>query len=124
MNSLRIKYAVAFSLMLVVEVVIALFVSDAFIRPYVGDVLVVVVVYLFIKIWAPSRNILLPAYIFLFALGIELLQYINIVELLGMQDNRFMSVLVGTVFDIKDILCYLVGCIFIFIYEYKFVNTK
>ncbi len=35
----RLAYLLAFVLLLVVEVCIALFVHDAFVRPYVGDVL-------------------------------------------------------------------------------------
>ena len=38
-------------------------------------------------------------------------------EVLGWQDNRFLSVLVGSVFDWKDILCYVAGCILLGVYE-------
>lgn len=47
----RIKYGAAFLLLLCVEVLIALYVHDDFIRPYIGDVLVVGVVYCFLRIW-------------------------------------------------------------------------
>ena len=50
-------------------------------------------------------------------------QMFHIVEVLGWQDNRFLSVLVGSVFDWKDILCYVAGCILLGVYEVLVRNT-
>ncbi|MDE6031460.1 MAG: DUF2809 domain-containing protein, partial [Oscillospiraceae bacterium] len=41
----RLLYAAVFAVLFGVEVVIALFVHDRFVRPYLGDVLAVVTVY-------------------------------------------------------------------------------
>ena len=98
---------------LAVEVVIACYVHDRFIRPYVGDVLVVVVVYCFVRIWVPQGVRLLPLYVFLFAAGVEVLQYFHLVDLLGAGNNTFLRVVLGSVFDVKDILCYGIGCVFL-----------
>ena len=98
---------------LAVEVVIACYVHDRFIRPYVGDVLVVVVVYCFVRIWVPQGVRLLPLYVFLFAAGVEVLQYFHLVVLLGVGNNTFLRVVLGSVFDLKDILCYGIGCVFL-----------
>ena len=98
---------------LAVEVVIACYVHDRFIRPYVGDVLVVVVVYCFVRIWVPQGVRLLPLYVFLFAAGVEVLQYFHLVELLGVGNNTFLRVVLVSVFDVKDILCYGIGCVFL-----------
>lgn len=113
----RKPYISATIIMFIIEVLIALFVNDNFIRPYVGDMLVVVVLYTFVRIFIPEKCKLLPLYIFLFAAAVELLQYFRIVELLGLQDNRFFSVLIGTVFDVKDIVCYGVGCVLLGMFE-------
>lgn len=43
------KYFALASLVFVMEVCIALFVKDKFVRPYVGDVLVVILMYCFVK---------------------------------------------------------------------------
>ena len=96
---------------------IALFVRDNFIRPYVGDMLVVVLIYTFLKIFFTEKPRTLPIYIFLFAVAVELMQGVNIVELLGLQDNHFISILIGTTFDIKDIICYAVGCLLCGVWE-------
>lgn len=113
----RIAYGVATVGLFLVELLIALFVHDRFIRPYVGDVLVVVLLYTFVRIFLPERIRLLPLYIFLFAAGVEVLQYFRIAEVLGLSDNRILSVVIGSVFDWKDIVCYGVGCGILFVYE-------
>lgn len=123
----RIIYFISTILLLAVEVCIALSVHDAFIRPYIGDVLVVVVIYTFIRIFLPEGVKILPLYIFVFAAGVEIAQYFDIVRILHLESNRFMSILIGSTFDIKDIICYGVGCLILGVYElflpYK-INSK
>ncbi|WP_313132975.1 ribosomal maturation YjgA family protein [Anaerocolumna sp.] len=118
----RIKYTIIFVLLLFIEVLIALYVHDSFVRPYVGDVLVVIVLYCFIRIFMPDKFSLLPLYIFIFAAGVEVLQYFKLVQILGLENNTFLRVLMGSVFDMKDIGCYGVGSIILGAIE--FVNAK
>ena len=108
-KKLRIRNVFIFIVLLIIEVLIALFVHDKFVRPYLGDMLVVVVLYFFVRIFVREKYRLLPLYIFLFATGVEFLQYFNVIKILGMSDNLFLRVLIGSVFDIKDIVCYGVG---------------
>ncbi len=113
----RIIYLIAFFIFLLIEVLIALFIHDDFIRPYIGDVLVVVVIYCFAKIFLPNAKMWLPIAIFILAALVETLQYFNIVELLGVEDNAFLSTLIGATFDIKDIICYGVGGLCLCLFE-------
>ncbi len=115
----RVKYLLLFIVFLLIEVFIALFVNDRFIRPYLGDVLVVVVIYYFVRIFVPDRIAILPLLIFIFAAAVEILQYFHLVERLGFTDNIFMRVLIGSVFDVKDILCYGVGCVYLGVMEWR-----
>ena len=114
----RLPYLIATLVLLAVEVFIGLFVHDGFVRPFIGDVLVVILIYTFIRIFIPEKVRLLPLYIFIFSVAVEVLQYLKIVEALGLQDNAFMSTIIGTSFDIRDILCYFVGCAICGIWEY------
>ena len=88
-------YAICFAGLFVVETLIALFVRDAFIRPYMGDVLVVILVYCFVRMFITRPLRWLPLWIFLFACCIETLQYLQL----------------GTSFSWWDIVCYAVGCL-------------
>lgn len=112
-----IFYGITTIILLGIEILIALYVNDSFIRPYIGDVLVVVVIYTFIRIFIPEKCRMLPLYIFLFATAVEVMQLFHLVELLGLEKSRFFRTLIGSVFDFKDILCYAVGCFMLGLYE-------
>ena len=121
----RLLYSVGFVLLLLTEVYIALKIHDDFVRPYVGDVLVVILIYFFIRIIIPKKLWLLPICIFAFASGVELLQLCNIVDIIGVRDNKFLSVLIGSVFDVTDIICYGIGCVLLGIFEaFRYVRMN
>ena len=113
----RVFFLLATIVLIMLEVLIALFVHDNFVRPYLGDVIVVVVVYCFVRIFIPEKVYLLPLYVFLFAVMVEVLQYFHIVDLLGLGNSTFFRILIGGVFDWKDILCYGVGCLLLGAFE-------
>lgn len=110
----RLFYALCTLVLFVIETLIALYVRDAIIRPYVGDILVVVLVYCFVRIVINSPYRWLPLAVFLFACCIETLQFFHAAELLGLQRNTVARIVLGSVFDWKDILCYAIGCIPLF----------
>lgn len=114
----RVLYTAVFLILLVIEVLIALFVHDRFVRPYLGDVIVVVVVYCFVRIWIPERVRLMPLWVFLFAVCVEVLQYFRIVEVLGVENNAFLRTLIGTSFSWEDIVCYAAGCVVLAVWEW------
>ena len=113
----RMGYLAAFVILFLIEAAIALWVHDRFIRPYIGDVLVVVLVYVFVRIFFPSGARHLVLYVFLFAVCVEVLQYFRLVELLGLQAFRAARIILGSVFDLKDIACYGVGCLGLALFE-------
>lgn len=107
----RLKYLIAFLLMFTVEVLIAAFVRDGFVRPYLGDVFVVILIYFFVRIFFPEGIRLLPLYIFLFAAAVEVLQYFDFVGMTGLGESRIARIVFGSTFSFADILCYAVGCL-------------
>ncbi len=117
MKNKRLKYIIATIILLIIEILIAIFVHDNFIRPYIGDVLVVIVMYTFVRIFVPDKCRLLPVFIFVFSMLVEFLQLINIVEILGLNKDGFLGILIGSTFDIKDIICYGVGCVIVGVYD-------
>jgi hypothetical protein len=101
----------------VVEVLIALFVRDGFVRPYLGDVLVVILMYACIKAFFNFSTIVVTAGVLLFAFAIEFLQYLQIVNKLGLQKSKLISTIVGTSFAWNDIVAYIAGACIILIVE-------
>ena len=119
----RTVYLIAALALMAVEILIGVFVRDNFVRPYVGDVLVVVLIYCAIRVVFPKGVKLLPIYVFAFALIVELLQLIRIVDLLGIPHDSIVAILIGTSFSFIDIICYAVGCVFTLITELLMFNV-
>ncbi|SHF22327.1 Protein of unknown function [Seinonella peptonophila] len=111
------KYLYAFILVFIIEIIIATFIDNSFIRSYVGDVLVVVLIYCFIKAFIATKFKQFPLCIFIFALLVEIGQYFNLVRLLNLDDYEIARIIIGTTLDLKDIACYLVGCVGLFLFE-------
>ena len=120
----RIIYAVLFFLILLTEIYIALFVHDDFVRPYFGDVLVTVLLCCLFRVFVPVDVHLLPVYMFLFAAAVETAQYFNVIKLLGLENSRFFSTLLGTTFSVYDLICYAVGCLLFAAVELIVVKTN
>lgn len=112
----RLFYLLCFIVILAVEIFIGMYVRDAFVRPYLGDALVVVLIYCFVRIFIPRGIRWLPGYVFAFACFIEVMQYFRMVDVLGLT-NRVARIVLGATFDLKDILSYAAGCLFILIAE-------
>ena len=117
MRKARFIYGITFSVLLSLEILIALFVRDAFVRPYLGDVLVVVLLCCFVRTLLPDGTPFLSLYVFLLASAVEVGQYFDYAALLGLQSSRFFRVLLGQTFSVGDLICYAVGCALFFALE-------
>lgn len=122
-NRLRVIYGVLFVVILIVEILIALFVHDNFIRPYIGDMLVTVLICSFARFFIPEKIKVLPMLVFAFSTLVEIGQYFDFVKLLGIDDNPFISTLLGRTFSVADLICYAMGCILFAIIDY-IIKTK
>ena len=120
----RIVYAISFIVILIIEILIALFVNDCFIRPYGGDILVTVLICCFVRIFFTKGIRFLPLYVFLFAAAVEVAQYFDFVSILHLNDITFFRILLGTSFSFIDIICYGVGCFIFFISEKVIKNFR
>lgn len=115
----RWGYLAASIIVFIIELIIALYVHDRIIRPYIGDTLVVVPVYCFVRVFVPVGMKRVPLYVFLFAVCVEVMQYFRLAEILGPRGNAAARIIMGSVFDWKDIACYGAGCLLIQIFEIR-----
>ena len=101
----------------VVEVLIATELKNIFfVRAYLGDVFVVMLMYYFIKAFFDFNPTKLIVGIFIFSCLIEFAQYFHFGELLGFKDTRIVMIILGNSFSWIDILCYFAGCAVIFLF--------
>lgn len=105
-------YIVWFLLLLLIEIIIAKYINDVFIRPFVGDMLVVILLFFFCKIFIANPSQQIAMGVFLFACCIEVLQAFHFVQLLGLEQYKIIAIALGSTFDLRDILAYFVGYLF------------
>ena len=122
MKKERIKYIIIFGITFILEIIIAKYVHDKIIRPYVGDILVVICLYTFAKSIFVDKIKWLSLYVLILAVIVEILQYFNYAQIL-FGDNKIAKTLLGSSFDVKDILCYVAGYIIIILGE-KFLSKR
>ena len=97
--------AIVFALL----VYIAQFVNDTFVRPFLGDVIVVIWLYLFLKSFTTFGYIKLSLGVLAFAYTIEMAQYFNLVRALGLEHHAVVRIVLGATFDWLDMLAYTLG---------------
>lgn len=105
-------YFAVFYTLLLIEIAIALLFKSGFIRHTLGDFLVVILLYCFIKSFIKIKPILLALIVLLIAFTMEFLQLANILEHLNLRNNRLIATIFGTSFSIKDLIAYALGVIF------------
>ncbi|MBC8054842.1 MAG: DUF2809 domain-containing protein [Sphingobacteriaceae bacterium] len=112
------RYYFLFSILLfLTEILIALYAHDQIIRPYVGDFLVVILLYCLAKSFLDLPTRLAAFGVLLFSYLIEALQYLNLVEHLGLKDSKLANTIIGNYFTWIDILAYTLGIFLVVIVE-------
>ena len=102
-------YLIGFIITFLFEIIIALYFTDGIIRNYIGDILIIICLYFFSKIIFLDKIKNIELYILMLGIIAETMQYFNISKYLA-NDNKILKIILGTTFDIKDIVCYLIGC--------------
>lgn len=112
-----IRYIIMFAILLIIEILIGKFVHKGFIRDYGGDILIIPLLYSFVRIFwvrnSKATRLYLPLGLFVLGVCVELLQGANLVDILKIDRNSIIGIILGSTYDLKDILCYLAGTVFI-----------
>ena len=115
----RLIFIILTVVLLGIEVLIGLF-ADGWVRSYLGDVLVVILLYTICRSVSPERPArwyILPTAILLFSFVVELLQLWGFCDRLGIT-NGFLRTIIGTGFSEVDLVCYCIGIIPCYLAEF------
>lgn len=124
MLTFNLRFFLLSILFFVTEVLIALYVKDDFLRPYVGDYLVVMLIYCAVRTFIKANPVKVAIAVLLFAYMIELLQYFRIVDRLGLSGNPVAKTVIGYGFEWWDMLAYTLGVLTILLVEYRLKNKN
>jgi hypothetical protein len=109
------KHALIASIIFSIELVIAISVHDNFIRPFIGDVLVVILLFFTCKSFIKTNNEKLILAVLVFSFAIEIGQYFNLVKAIGLSGNKVARIIIGSTFDFKDLAAYATGAAILYI---------
>lgn len=104
---------------LLIEIFIAVVVPGdtyPFVRHSLGDLLVVILLYTFVKSFVNIDAKLTALGVLAFAFLIEFAQYFHIIDILGIK-NQLIRIIVGTSFSLEDLLMYTLGAIIAFLVD-------
>ncbi|WP_066794724.1 DUF2809 domain-containing protein [Sphingomonas soli] len=106
-------YALLALAVFLIEVMIALFARDRFVRPYLGDTLAVILVYAGLRATLRTGPVAAAAIAFLIACAIELGQYFQLLDLLGLAESKVARTVLGYGFELADFIAYAAGALIV-----------
>ena len=124
MLKFRPAYLIFSVILFTVEVLIAIYINDNFIRPYFGDFLVVILLYCMIRSVININVFNTSVFVLLFAYLVEFLQYMQIIRILGLEKYGLARVIIGTSFSWTDILSYTLGILMVLLLEKRDVVLR
>src|SRR5690606_29578844 len=112
-----IRYFLLTLLLFASEVFIALEVNDDVIRPYVGDILVVMLIYCFLRTFLKIPVQKAAWSVLTFSFLIEFLQFLNIISVLKLEKSALARTVIGHSYSVIDLLMYVIGFALILVIE-------
>lgn len=112
-----LKYFILTVFIFLTEVLIATKLNNIFfVRAYLGDVIVVMLLYTFVKSFVKINDHKLILGILIFSFMVEFAQYFHVAEKLGFRPGSLMYIVIGNSFSWIDNLCYATGCLILYIF--------
>ena len=113
----RISAACCFIALLAVEILIGKY-GGGFVRDYLGDVLVIPLLYCFVRVCYVRPAPWLPAAVGGLGILAEVIQYLNFCDRFGIDRGSLLGILLGSVADWRDVICYAMGTVLIYSAEH------
>ena len=112
------KYFFLALVFFVIEIFIAIYVHDKIIRPFLGDLFVVILIYAFLKAFINIRYIKAALVVWIFAVIVEISQHLEFIKILGFSNSEIGKAVLGNSFSWLDILMYSIGTLLIVFVEW------
>ena len=117
-------YFLLFTGLFLIEFAIAYFLKDGFIRHTFGDFLVVIMLYCLFRSFLNIKPKPTALLVLIIAFVIEFLQLTNFLEILGLENNIYAKIILGSTFQITDLIAYSLGVLTVLIIENKILLSQ
>ncbi|MBL8021849.1 MAG: DUF2809 domain-containing protein [Leptospirales bacterium] len=101
--------------------IVLLFSKQPFVRGFVGDTLIVVLLYCLAKTLCDVSSWKLAMAVLIFSFTIEGIQFLRLAELLGISKEPLVRLTIGAYFDPLDLLAYLLGTASIYLVDLSLI---
>ncbi|WP_248723610.1 DUF2809 domain-containing protein [Seonamhaeicola sp. ML3] len=122
-NQFNRTYLVLTLLILITEILIAIYIKTGFVRHTLGDVLATILVFSFFRSFLKVNPIKLGIYVLIFAFTLELIQFLNVLDYFNVQ-NKIVRIALGTTFQATDLIAYTLGVVIIVITDIKLFSNE
>ncbi len=106
----------------ILEILIAIFVHDRFIRPFFGDFLVVIFMFYFFKSFTKLSDWNIAWISLSISYLVEIFQYFHILRFLGFSHNKIAIIIAGNSFAWEDMVAYTLGILAVLCFEMNFIQ--
>lgn len=113
-------YFKRFSILFLIECFIALFIHDNFIRSYVGDFLVVLMLYFLLRTFTPFSPFISACIVLLYSFITEIAQYFQLIYHLKLEHSFLARIILGKTFSWTDMLIYVLAFLTILLYNKRY----
>lgn len=123
MMRFQIRYFVSFLMLFIIEIGIAYYGFQSWVRGYLGDVISVIMLYTLLRSLFKLKQLAALLLSVLLAFSLELAQLFSIAEILQIQ-NPWLRIAIGNHFDPLDLMAYCLGGILIELTELWFKRRQ
>lgn len=121
----KVRHLLIVVFVFIAEILVATtFAHISFIRSFISDFLVVMLIYHLIKVVVKVTPWRLAVAVFVFSCGVEISQYFHLTDALGLRRGSLVSVLLGNSFSWGDIVMYALGCATSYAIDSRFLSKS
>ncbi|MBN1468993.1 MAG: DUF2809 domain-containing protein [Fusobacteriaceae bacterium] len=122
---LKLKYLFSISVhIFLCLLILKFFKFNRFIRGFLGDLIFMALIFYIFKLFLNLKNKTLLFTTLIFAYTVEFLQYLKLINILGLENNYYAKIIFGATFDIYDLLAYTLGIIYTYYFNKLFIERK
>lgn len=123
MNRRLIYFSLTSMCFIACILIVKLLSNNQLIRGFIGDVIVILLIYFLIKVFYDFHALKLATFTLVVAFTTEFLQYLDFTTLLGLEHNVIAELIFGRVFDPYDLIAYTIGTALVYIVDTRLVRN-
>ncbi|MHB8064693.1 MAG: ribosomal maturation YjgA family protein [Ruminiclostridium sp.] len=119
-----VYFSLSFLCFIACVFIVKLFKDNQFIRGFIGDIIVISLIYFFIKILYDFNALKLTVFTLVIAFITEFIQLLKLTALLGIENSTLARLILGSVFDPYDLIAYTIGAFLVYIIDTRLVRDQ